>query len=236
MYFQRDHPVLRHHFRAHFAPLAAMRQVEPVHEQPIGAGNAEWQLVPLAKGSRWPGGAVNVEVTVAEPPSAEPRRWRPAPHPPSQPSASRRWMLTPPSAGRGLVSITISGLHQMARSILAPLERCPTSPAHTIRGVAQVRGAPVSVIPIVHSHKRGEPRAIYSGWRACGLVVSLPVFIRCDFMTSLEDCVAVSGLTEEEPLAIAEHEHLPDITATAYNKQQRSRDHCNVHCEDPRGL
>jgi hypothetical protein len=52
MYFQRDHPVLRHHFRAHFAPLAAMRQVEPVHEQPIGAGNAQWQLVPLAKGSR----------------------------------------------------------------------------------------------------------------------------------------------------------------------------------------
>jgi hypothetical protein len=120
--------------------------------------------------------------------------------------------------------------------ISSRLKRCPTSPAHTIRGVAQVRGAPVSVIPIVHSHKRGEPRAIYSGWRACGLVVSLPVFVRCDFMTSLEDCVAVSGLTEEEALAIAEHEHLPDITATAYNKQQRSRDHCNVHCEDPRGL
>jgi hypothetical protein len=30
-------------------------------------------------------------------------------------------------------------------------------------------------------------------------------------MTSLEDYVAVSGLTEEEALAIAEHEHLPDI-------------------------
>jgi hypothetical protein len=28
-------------------------------------------------------------------------------------------------------------------------------------------------------------------------------------MISLEDCVALSGLTEEQVLAIAEHEHLP---------------------------
>jgi hypothetical protein len=34
-------------------------------------------------------------------------------------------------------------------------------------------------------------------------------------MISLEDCVALSGLTEEEVLAIAEHEHLPEIAATA---------------------
>jgi hypothetical protein len=34
-------------------------------------------------------------------------------------------------------------------------------------------------------------------------------------MISLEDCVALSGLTEEQVLAIAEHEHLPEIAATA---------------------
>src|SRR5262245_2366965 len=47
------------------------------------------------------------------------RRRMPAPNPPSPPSTSRRWMLTPlkragsrsrPSAGRGLVSITMRGL------------------------------------------------------------------------------------------------------------------------------
>jgi len=34
-------------------------------------------------------------------------------------------------------------------------------------------------------------------------------------MISLEDCVALCGLTEEEVLAIAEHEQLPEIAATA---------------------
>jgi hypothetical protein len=34
-------------------------------------------------------------------------------------------------------------------------------------------------------------------------------------MISLEDCVALSGLTEEQVLAIAEHEHLPEMAATA---------------------
>ena len=34
-------------------------------------------------------------------------------------------------------------------------------------------------------------------------------------MISLEDCIAFSGLTEEEVLAIGEHEHLPEIAATA---------------------
>jgi hypothetical protein len=39
--------------------------------------------------------------------------------------------------------------------------------------------------------------------------------LRCDFMISLEDCVALCGLSEEQVLAIAEHEHLPEIAATA---------------------
>ncbi len=32
-------------------------------------------------------------------------------------------------------------------------------------------------------------------------------------MLSLEDCIALSGLTEDEVLAIAEHEHVPEIAA-----------------------
>lgn len=34
-------------------------------------------------------------------------------------------------------------------------------------------------------------------------------------MISLEDCIGLCGLTEEEVLAIAEHEHVPEIVATA---------------------
>ena len=34
-------------------------------------------------------------------------------------------------------------------------------------------------------------------------------------MITREDCVGLCGLTEEEVLAIAEHEHLPEIAATA---------------------
>lgn len=34
-------------------------------------------------------------------------------------------------------------------------------------------------------------------------------------MITLQDCVGLCGLTEEEVLAIAEHEHLPEIAATA---------------------
>jgi hypothetical protein len=34
-------------------------------------------------------------------------------------------------------------------------------------------------------------------------------------MITLEDCIALCGLTKEEVLAIAEHEHIPEIAATA---------------------
>ena len=34
-------------------------------------------------------------------------------------------------------------------------------------------------------------------------------------MISLEDCLALCGLTKDEVLALAEHEHIPDIAATA---------------------
>jgi hypothetical protein len=32
---------------------------------------------------------------------------------------------------------------------------------------------------------------------------------------TLEDCIAFSGLTEQEVLAIAEHEHIPEVAAAA---------------------
>lgn len=34
-------------------------------------------------------------------------------------------------------------------------------------------------------------------------------------MISLADCIAMCGLTEDEVLAIAEHEHIPEIAAAA---------------------
>jgi hypothetical protein len=47
-------------------------------------------------------------------------------------------------------------------------------------------------------------------------------------MISLEDCVGLSGLTEEEVLAIAEHEHIPEIAASALgqylSRQEQIRD------------
>ena len=32
-------------------------------------------------------------------------------------------------------------------------------------------------------------------------------------MITLEDCIAFCGLTEEEVMALAEHEHVPEIVA-----------------------
>ena len=34
-------------------------------------------------------------------------------------------------------------------------------------------------------------------------------------MISLEDCIGLCGLTKEQVLALAEHEHIPEIAATA---------------------
>ena len=44
-------------------------------------------------------------------------------------------------------------------------------------------------------------------------------------MITLEDCIGLSGLTEEEVLAIAEHEHLPEIAATALGQYLLSEAH-----------
>jgi hypothetical protein len=37
-------------------------------------------------------------------------------------------------------------------------------------------------------------------------------------MISLEDCIALCGLSEQEVLAIAEHEHVPEIAAAAIGR------------------
>lgn len=44
-------------------------------------------------------------------------------------------------------------------------------------------------------------------------------------MISLEDCIALSGLSEEEILAIAEHEHMPEPVACALGNYLASADH-----------
>lgn len=44
-------------------------------------------------------------------------------------------------------------------------------------------------------------------------------------MITLEDCVGLCGLSEEEVFAIAEHEHLPEIAATALAQYLLSQEH-----------
>jgi hypothetical protein len=44
-------------------------------------------------------------------------------------------------------------------------------------------------------------------------------------MITLEDCIAFCGLTEEEVLAIAEHEHIPEMAASALASDLLSGEH-----------
>jgi hypothetical protein len=44
-------------------------------------------------------------------------------------------------------------------------------------------------------------------------------------MITLEDCIAFCGLTEEEVLAIAEHEHSPEIVACALAEYLLNQEH-----------
>src|SRR2546430_4980975 len=44
-------------------------------------------------------------------------------------------------------------------------------------------------------------------------------------MISLEGCVALCGLTEEQVLAIAEHEHLPEIASAALAQYLSKQEH-----------
>lgn len=44
-------------------------------------------------------------------------------------------------------------------------------------------------------------------------------------MITLEDCIGLCGLTEEEVLAIAEHEHIPEIAAAALASYLLQKEH-----------
>ena len=51
-------------------------------------------------------------------------------------------------------------------------------------------------------------------------------------MITLEDCIAFCGLTEEEVLAIAEHDHLPEIAAAALAQYLLSQEHGTERVRD----
>jgi hypothetical protein len=51
-------------------------------------------------------------------------------------------------------------------------------------------------------------------------------------MITLQDCIGLCGLTEEEVLAIAEHEHLPEIAATALAEYLLSQEHGSEKVRD----
>jgi hypothetical protein len=44
-------------------------------------------------------------------------------------------------------------------------------------------------------------------------------------MITLEDCIAFCGLTKEEVLALAEHEHIPEIAAAALAEYLLGQEH-----------
>jgi len=44
-------------------------------------------------------------------------------------------------------------------------------------------------------------------------------------MISIEDCIALCGLTPEEIAAVAEHEHVPEVAATALARYLLNRNH-----------
>ena len=57
-------------------------------------------------------------------------------------------------------------------------------------------------------------------------------------MITLEDCIALCGLTEQEVMAIAEHEHVPEIAAAAIGRyllngavpRRTSGNHADLQC------
>jgi hypothetical protein len=51
-------------------------------------------------------------------------------------------------------------------------------------------------------------------------------------MISLEDCIGLCGLTEEEVLAVAEHEHLPEMAAAALAQYLLSHQHGSEKVRD----
>jgi hypothetical protein len=65
-----------------------------------------------------------------------------------------------------------------------------------------------------------------------GAIVGRPHDKGAANMITLEDCIGFCGLTEEEVLAIAEHEHLPEIAATALAHYLLSHEHGSEEIRD----
>jgi hypothetical protein len=60
---------------------------------------------------------------------------------------------------------------------------------------------------------------------------------------TLQDCIGLCGLSEEEVLAIAEHEHLPEIAATALAQYLLSQEErtkfgtsLSMMCDEPNSV
>ena len=51
-------------------------------------------------------------------------------------------------------------------------------------------------------------------------------------MITLQDCIAFCGLTEEEVLAIAEHEHMPEAAACALAEYLLNQEHGSERIRD----
>jgi hypothetical protein len=51
-------------------------------------------------------------------------------------------------------------------------------------------------------------------------------------MITLQDCIGLCGLTEEQVLAVAEHEHLPEVVATALAQYLLSSEHGSAVIRD----
>ena len=51
-------------------------------------------------------------------------------------------------------------------------------------------------------------------------------------MITLEDCIGLCGLTEEEVLAIAEHEHIPEMAAAALAQYVLNSEHGSERIRD----
>ena len=51
-------------------------------------------------------------------------------------------------------------------------------------------------------------------------------------MITLQDCIGLCGLTEEQVLAVAEHEHLPEVVATALAQYLLSSEHGSAAIRD----
>ena len=51
-------------------------------------------------------------------------------------------------------------------------------------------------------------------------------------MICLQDCIALCGLSEAEVLAIAEHEHIPEIAAAALAQYLLKRQHGSMKIRD----